>query len=421
MQVRSGLPIGARDLWRAPRRPPVAAIGIGVVGGAIGAAYLAALHLVAEVLGPEQHQGWANIAVLAGVGLAVAVLDRVLGPSGDMELLVDNIHVDGGARGMREIRALIPTSLLCIGAGGGLGPEAPLVQTSGSLASAVSRRARWVPTRIRILTIAGMASAFAVLFGAPLGAALFALELPHRRGLEHHEAIIPAVLGALTGLATSSLLGTHGMGPVWSSLPPVADSHPLDFVWAAFGIGVGVTVAAVFVSLVRGLRRVAGLLPASSRPVVGGAVLGGLALFSPYALTFGEFQLDPLLTAEVGAVGLAVAGVAKLLGTSVTLAAGWRGGFIIPLLLMGAAFGSIVPEFFPGAPLTIVVVAAMVAANVGVTNTALGTAVVVTEMAGLHLLPTTLFAAVATLALTPHLGLIGSQRRRRMLSGPTAS
>lgn len=378
----------------------------------LGAGYLAALGVVERVIGPSEHGHLGTLIVLAGVGLAVAGIDRWLGSAGSVDMLVDNIHVDGGPRGMRELRNLIPTSLLCIGAGGAMGPEAPLVQSSGSIAAATARLRGGDHARVRTLTIAGMAAAFAVLFGAPLGAALFALELPHRRGLEHHEAIIPAIIGSLTGLGANTLLGGHGMGPVWTTLPAVTATSILDFGWAAVGVAVGTLVALAFVGTVATLRRVATSAPAVVRPVVGGLVLGGLGWWSPYALTFGEFQLDPLLSSGVGVAGLAVAGLAKFAGTSVTLAAGWRGGFIIPLLVMGAAFGALVPELVPTAPVTVVVVAAMVAANVGVTNTALGTAVVVTEMAGLHLLPTTLFAAVLSLALTPRLGLFGSQRGR---------
>src|SRR5690606_25424054 len=121
-------------------------------------------------------------------------------------------------------------------------------------------------------------------------------------------------------------------GPVWTTLPAVTDTAVLGFGWAAVGVAIGTLVAGAFVALVAALRRAAAGLPGFLRPVLGGLVLAGLGWWSPYALTFGEFQLDPLLSSGVGVAGLAVAGLAKLLGTSVTLASGWRGGFIIPLL-----------------------------------------------------------------------------------------
>ncbi len=212
--------------------------------------------------------------------------------------------------------------------------------------------------------------------------------------------------------------GDHTAGPEsGQDLSPITGTRPTDFAWAALGVAIGVAIAGLFVVLVGALRRAVGVLPVWLRPMLGGLVLGGLGWLSPYALTFGEFQLDPLLGAQAGAGGLLVGGLAKLAGTSETVAAGWRGGFIIPLLFMGAALGATAADIIPGAPVTVLVVAAMVAANVGVTNTALGTAVVVTEMAGLHLLPTTLFASVLALALSPRFSLIGSQRPRRLPDG----
>ena len=71
-------------------------------------------------------------------------MKRFVGTPGDVELMVDNIHVSGTATGVRMLRSLIPTSWLCIASGGGMGPEAPLVQTTGTLASwtAQTRRPR---------------------------------------------------------------------------------------------------------------------------------------------------------------------------------------------------------------------------------------------------------------------------------------
>ena len=91
---------------------------------------------------------------------------------------------------------------------------------------------------------------------------------------------------------------------------------------------------------------------------------------------------------------LVVAFVAKLLGTSLTVSSGWPGGFIIPLFFMGATLGQITHHAFGDARVGVVCAALMVAANVGVTKTLLGSTLVVTEMGGLRLLPTTLLAAI---------------------------
>jgi H+/Cl- antiporter ClcA len=384
---------------------------VGVVGGLVGAAYIGMLKLLQRGLWPTHWSDTGHLLVLVGVGAAVAVLTHVLGNPGDVELLVNNIHVLGGNQDVRDLRSLIPVSLLCVAAGGAMGPEAPLVQTTGSLGSWLA--ARWGVSidDTRVLTITGMAAGFTVLFGAPLGSAIFALEILHRRGLEYYEALLPAILGSLAGYAV--YLGITGVGlePVWD-FPDVGAIHGGDVAWAVVAGAVGALVAVTFTFLSQGLRWLFRRLPIVTRPVAGGLALGCLALWSRYSLTFGEAQIDPLLARRAVATAFAVAALAKLVGTSVTLSSGWRGGFIIPLFFIGVALGRLGHMWVPGTNEVVLIAGLMAAINTGVTKTPIGTTLVVTEMAGLQLLPTTLIAAVVALLLTSEVGLIHTQRER---------
>ncbi len=121
-------------------------------------------------------------------------------------------------------------------------------------------------------------------------------------------------------------------------------------------------------------------VPAASRPIVGGFGLALLAIWSPYTLTFGEVQTGHVLGTRLGVSVLAVAAVAKLLGTSLTVSSGWPGGFIIPLFFIGATVGQLTSHVFAAAPVGVVCAALMVAANVGVTKTLIGSTLIVTEM-----------------------------------------
>jgi H+/Cl- antiporter ClcA len=335
----------------------------------------------------------------------------VLGNPGDVELLVNNIHVLGGPQDVRDLRSLIPVSLLCIAAGGAMGPEAPLVQTTGSLGAWLANRWRLERDDVRVLTITGMAAGFTVLFGAPLGSAIFALEILHRRGMEYYEALLPAIIGSLSGYVLYILLTGVGVEPVWR-FPALGHLHAVDIAWGlACGV-VGAAVSAVFTYLSVGTRAAFRRVHPTLRPVIGGALLGALAFWSPYALTFGEAQINGLSFRHAAAGIFVVAAAAKLLGTTVTLSSGWRGGFIIPMFFIGVALGRLGHQLLPGTNEVVLMACLMVAINVGVTKTAIGSTLVVTEMAGLQLIPMTLIAAVVSLFLTSEVGLIHSQRRR---------
>jgi H+/Cl- antiporter ClcA len=388
-------------------------IVVGIASGIVGSLYLLAIHSLQHVLWPDHYSSAAAFLTLALAGIVVVVLTRTLGKPGDVELLVDNIHVSGGMEGLRELRSLIPMSVVTISAGAAAGPEAPLVTTCGTLASWVARRRRLTVVETRSITIAGMAAAFALLFGAPVGSALFALEILHREGMEYHEALVPSIVGSLSGYACYVVATRNGLTPVWH-IPDVDKLHSVDLLWALGAGVVGALIAVVFTFAVLGLRRVFMRIHPMVRPVVGAVVLATLGLWSTYALTFGEAQTGHVLLVGGGISSgvLAVAIVAKMLGTSVTVASGFPGGFIIPLFFMGATLGQLTHHAFASASVGVMCAAFMAAANVGVTKTLLGSTLCVTEMGGFRLLPTTLLAATVALMLTSTVGLIHSQRER---------
>jgi H+/Cl- antiporter ClcA len=402
-----------------PRRMVGLIVLVGFGGGAVGAAYLLGLHLLQRVLWPGRWSGAVGFAVLGGVGLFAGLVTRFVGSPGDVELMVDNIHVSGTATGLRTLRSLIPISLLCIASGGAMGPEAPLVQTAGSAASYVGKRWYPKPREARVLTITGMAAAFTVLFGAPIGSAIFALELLHRRGLQYYEALLPAILGSLAGYTIYAGLTGAGLAPVWRLPAPVAISLG-DLGWSIVAGAAGAVVAVAFTYTSAALRRAARWLRPELRPVLGGLGLAALGLLSAYSLTYGEGQVTQIVEHHGTVAFFALAALAKLAGTSITLASEWRGGFIIPLFFIGASLARALHGAFPGSHEAILIAALMVAANVGVTKTPLGSTLVITEMGGIRLLPTTLLAAVVALMLTSEVGLIQTQRERDAIGGPSA-
>ncbi len=386
----------------------VAAVGVGC--GLVGAGYVELLRQLTKVLGAPRFSTGVHLAVLASVGIVIAALVKWLGSPGDVEMLFDNIHVGDQPSDLRALRTLIPVSLLGIAAGSAIGPEAPLVQTTGSLATWIAHRVGLRQADSRVLAITGMAAAFSVLFGAPLGAALFALEILHRRGLEYYEALLPAAVGALGGWIAFVAVTRAGFEPVWR-FPPITT---LTFADLALGAAAGVAAAVIataFTYAVKGLRRLFARVPAIVRPVIGGIALGGLAFVSRFSLTFGEAQIQNIVTVKLAVGTLVVAAVCKFMATSVIVSAGWRGGFIIPLFFMGAAVGAAASHGITGHQI-VLISALMAAVNVGVTKTPFGSTAVVAEMSGLRILPPVLIASLVSLLLTSRISLIETQRAR---------
>ncbi len=414
----STLPTSVRDAL--PSRFSLLVVAAGVVGGATGAAYLAALALVTDLLGQRRWgDGMAHLVILGLVGVAVAGLVRWLGPTSNVELLVDDIHVVGGPHELRSLRSLIPVSLLCVGAGGTLGPEAPLVQTTGAFGGAIAQHSGLDRRRLRVLTITGMAAGFTALFGSPIGAAVFALEIPHRRGIEHADAILPASVGSLVGYGVYVLASGNGLKPIFD-LPNVETLRAIDLAWAVLAGVLSAAVAFAFALGVRAVRRAALALPKDLRPALAGVVLGGLALVNPHALTNGEVVLHHVTAGRLAVGTLLAAAGAKLVGAIVSVAGEWRGGFIIPLFFVGATVGSAIHVLAPSTDQWVMVTAMMVGCNVGVTKTPLGSVLVVAEMAGIRLLPTLLIASLVALGLTGPIRVIETQRRRAEASDERA-
>ncbi len=385
----------------------------GLVGGLVGSAYVLCLRGLMSLLWPTHHAWPTQAIILVTTGVVVALGTRFLGPPGSVELLVDNIHVHGGPEDARRLKSLVPLSLLCIAAGSPMGPEAPLVQTCGTLGAVLGRRGGVSERERRILTLTGMAAAFTVLFGVPIGAAVFALELPHRGELGYGEALVPALLGALCGYGVYVGLTGLGLSPVWT-LPVAGPRGAADILWAVGCGALGAAGGLGFVRLHRAVDEAFGRIPGQLGPVLAACGIAGLAALSPAALTFGEGQVDGVTLGHALVWTLLVGVVAKLVAVVLALAGRWPGGFIIPLFFVGFALGRALHLELPAVDAAMLMTAMAAALCSAVTKTPLGATLVVTGMAGMALLPTTLTAAVVALLLSGRTVMIEAQRGARI-------
>jgi H+/Cl- antiporter ClcA len=148
---------------------------VGTASGLFAGLYWSVLEHLAH--GLRQFQGPSLLFVMPLAGLILGLVIHFLGNPGEIAVIVDNIHFRGGRLDTRKNPSMILSSLLSISAGGSAGPEAPLVQVTGSFGTWVADRFKLEGEDVRTMSLAGMAAGFTALFGAPLGGAMFALEI----------------------------------------------------------------------------------------------------------------------------------------------------------------------------------------------------------------------------------------------------
>ena len=382
---------------------------LGLLGGIIAGLYWLGLEYLTHLLGV--FQGWLVIPLMAICGLAAGLIIHFIGDPGEIHLIVNNIRFNKGKLDPKNNPSMILSSLLCVASGGSLGPEAPLVQVTGSTGSYIGKLLRLKGEELRSLSIAGMASGFTALFGAPLGGSLFSLEiLHHKHAVQYYKAIIPALVSSCFSYVVFAFIIQTGLGAIWD-LPEYQYSNVFDFGYAIlFGL-VGVLVAWFFIYATKFLKKLFEFypLPIYIKTLIGGVILGLIAFYFPITRYFGHHQINHLIQEDFALAPLLAILIFKIIAISVTVTSGWRGGFIIPLFFTGAAVGLIIHHFFPGLNLGLTIVCCMAAINSCVTRTPMSTTILLTTLTGFDYLTLILFASLTGYFLAPRIPFISSQ------------
>lgn len=386
---------------------------LGLLGGVIAAVYWIVLSNLMEVL--SSFNGWAVVPVMAFSGLLAGLVIHFIGDPGEIDLIVNNIRFNKGKLDPRNNPSMILSSLLCIASGGSLGPEAPMVQVTGSVGTWLGKRFRLRGEALRSVSIAGMASGFTTLFGAPLGGSLFSLEiLHHKHVVEYYQALLPAFVASCFSYVVFAVITHLGLAPIWH-LPAYKTLRVFDFAYSACFAVVAALVAWGFVFCVKSMKPLFEKLPAPIyvKTLIGGILLGGIAFYLPITRYFGDHRINELLTNRFPLHFLLLILLFKMIAISVTVTSGWRGGFIIPLFFVGTTLGLILHAFFPAVSLSLAVVSCMAATNACVTRTPMSTTILLATLTGFAYLIPIFFASLTGYFLAPKLPFIKAQLGQR--------
>ena len=241
-------------------------------------------------------------------------------------------------------------SALCIGSGGSVGREGPIVQIGSALGSVLGQLVRVSESRLRLLVACGAAAGISATFNAPIAGVFFALELILRSF--DTESFGFVVLSSVTADAIGrAAFGSHP----FLTLPGFNFTSPLELVLYA-GLGVlAVGVGLTFIRVLYAGEDLADRLwrgPSWLRPAAGGILLGLLLLVVPEMYGVGYPVLQHAVAGNYVILALLGLLAAKILATSLTMWIGGSGGVFAPSLFMGAmlgsAYGAVAHDLLPG-------------------------------------------------------------------------
>ena len=240
-------------------------------------------------------------------------------------------------------------SALCIGSGGSVGREGPIVQIGSAIGSTLGQALRLPESRLRLLVACGAAGGISATFNAPIAGAMFALELILRdfEAESFGAVVVSSVFADVVGRAA---FGSRA----FLTLPPFDLASRWEYL--LYG-GLGLVAAVVGVGFFRALYGTEDVVdrvwrgPEWLRPGAGGLVLGLLLLAVPQMYGVGYPTLERAVGGGYAAWFLLVLLAGKVVATSLTIGIGGSGGVFAPSLFIGAmlgtAYGQLVNRVLP--------------------------------------------------------------------------
>ncbi len=345
---------------------------LGSLCGVIGYGFAEAIEFGTDM---RQEHGW-FLYLLPVAGLLSVLIYKLLRVSD-----IGTNRVLESARSKTQVPVLLGPAVfagtvLSHTFGASAGREGAALQLGGSISSLFCKIFRLKEESKHILTMCGMAALFSALFGTPLGAAVFAIEVISV-GYICSAAIFPCLISSVSAYLVSHSLGAHAERFTVASIPEL---H-LNVLWKVALIGVaGALVSMLFCKVLHLSEHFAKKYFKNEflRILIGGSLLvllpvilrttdyngGGINIINN-VFEKGEVRYEAFLL--------------KILFTAITVAAGYKGGEIVPTLFIGATMGgslAILLGLNPGFGAAVGIAALFC----GVTNCPLGTLVLCVEL-----------------------------------------
>jgi len=327
------------------------AVVIGVLGGLAAVAFRRLIQLVQMIAwqqGPYSLDyiaglpaWWKILAPAAGglfVGLIIYVFAREAKGHGVPEVM-EAVAMRGGRIRPRVVIAKLFASGICIGSGGSVGREGPIVQIGSALGSALGQWLKIDRRRLRTLVGCGAAAGIAATFNAPVAGALFAVEIILSDfGVAQFSPIVISSVGA-------TVVSRHFLGDFPAFVVPEYSLVHWTELFAYAGLGVLAGLAAL--AFIRCLYRCEDLfdrfkLTPPLKAVIGGALIGVIGIWAPQIFGVGYEAITEALHGRIIWQFMLALVALKILAVSITIGSGGSGGIFAPSLFIGAMLGGAV-------------------------------------------------------------------------------
>ena len=312
----------------------VISVLVGIIGGIVGSVFHKSIDFVTEL----RVQNNFMIYLLPIGGLFIALIYYLFSSKGriDTNRVIESIRKD------KDI-PLIMLPLIFISTvvthmlGGSAGREGAALQLGGSIGYNTGKLLKLRKNDMHIIVMSGMSSVFAALFGTPLTAAIFSLEVTSV-GTFHYAGLLPCVISSVTAAQIAKKFSLH----------------PVQFQGIEFGAVSGIlTLQVIFVAVICAVVSILFCMTIKKsehlmdklfkngflRAFVGGLIIVILTI----AIGNRDYNGAGMDVIERAMSGEAVpwAFLLKILFTAITISAGFKGGEIVPAFFIGSTLGCV--------------------------------------------------------------------------------
>ena len=277
-------------------------------------------------------------------------------------LVLSTIHAQSEIP-FRMAPLIFITTILTHLFGGSAGREGAALQLGGSIGNQIGRWLKLDDADKRVVVLCGMSAAFSAVFGTPMAAAVFSLEVVSV-GVMYYAALVPCVFSSLIASYFASNFGIRGDNFKFISFPSLTLSN------TAIIVGLSILCALLSILFIVLLHRTGDLFRQYLKNPYFRITLAGIVIVT---LTFLLGTRDyngagiPVIARAIHGDVVPYAFLLKMIFTAITIESGFRGGEIVPSFFIGATFGCAFGTIIGFSP-SVCAAVGLIAVFCGVTN-----------------------------------------------------